>query len=121
MRQEGVISLYGSAEDVILAPDTVQVGEAFPVTVQTYGDGCTKADGMEFEVINDVAILTPYDRITIPGRNEACPLILVQPVHTSQIIFGEPGSATLRVKGMLRDAANPDGIMTTIEKTIRVE
>ena len=76
---------------------------------------------MEVAVTDDLAVLTPYDLVTIPGSNEACPQIGKRPKHTAQITFEEPGSATLRVKGMLEDNANPDGIMTTIEKTVTVE
>ena len=121
VREEGVISLYGRGEEVIFAPDTVRADETFIVTVQTFGDGCVEAADMEVAVMGNLAVLTPYDLVSIPGGNEACPSILRRPEHTAQITFKEPGSATLRVKGMLRDAANPDGIMTTIEKTIQVE
>ena len=121
VREVGVISSYGDTEEVILAPDTVQAGETFTVTVQTFGDGCVDADDMEVAITSDLAVLTPYDLIIIPGRNVACPQIEKRPEHNAQVVFEEPGSATLRVKGMLRDATNTDGIMTTIEKTITVE
>ena len=121
VREEGVISSYGDTDGVILVPDTVRADETFTVTIQTFGDGCVEAADMEVVVTGDLAVLTPYDLITIPGRNEACPQIGKRPKHTAQITFEEPGSVTLRVKGMLRDNANPDGIMTTIEKTIQVE
>ena len=119
-REVGVISRYGEAEEVIIAPDTVQLGQEFTVTVRTYGNGCVEAADMEVAVTGTLAVLTPYDFVFIPGRNEACPEIGRRPEHTAQVVFEEPATATLRVKGMLRDAANTDGIMTTIEKTITV-
>ena len=121
VREEGVISFYGDTDEVILAPDTAQAGEALTVTVQTFGDGCVDADNMEVAITGELAVLTPYDLITIPGRNGACPQIEKRPEHTAQVVFEEPGSATLRVNGMLKDNANPEGVMTTIEKTITVQ
>ncbi len=121
VREVGLISSYGATEEVILAPDTVQAGETFTVTVQTYGNGCVEADDVEVAITDNLAILTPYGLISIPGRNEACPEVERRPEHTSQIVFEEPGSATLRVRGMLKDNANPEGVMTTIERTIQVQ
>ena len=119
VREEGVISSYGSAEEVIRAPNTVQADETFTVTVRTYGDGCVEADDMEVTITNNLAILTPCDLREVGG--DPCPSIENRPEHTAQIVFEELGVATLRVKGMLRDSANPEGVMTTIEKTVQVE
>ena len=121
IREVGVISRYGEAEEVIIVPDAVKFGQMFTVAVRTYGDGCVEAADMEVTVEGNLAVLTPYDFVSIPGRNEACPSIERRPEHTAQVVFEAPGSATLRVEGMLEDNANPDGIMTTIEKTIIVE
>lgn len=121
VREEGVISLYENTEEVVFAPETVQAGRPFSVTVQTFGDGCVEASDMEVTVTGNLAVLVPYDLVTIPSGDRFCPLVLKRPVHTAQITFEELGSATLRVKGMRRDNANPDGVMTTIEKTIQVE
>ena len=45
----GIIHFYGESEDVIDAPETVDVGERFSVTVNTYGGGCTSAEWMAVE------------------------------------------------------------------------
>ena len=126
VRERGVIeSDIIPGEEVLLAPDTVQVNVPFEVIVQTIGGGCTEADGMDVEVEEGLAVLKPYDLTSIPGRNEACPAIVTRPEHKAQVAFETSGTATIRVEGRSENNTAITGgaeySEAVLEKTIQVE
>ena len=122
-REVGVVVTSDSPfmEEVLSIPNEVQAGVPFEVTVRTFGGGCTEAGDMEQEVTDNLAVLKPYDLNITPGRNVVCPSIITRPGHTAQITFEQPGPATIKVEGIKEDNANPEGVLTTIEKTITVQ
>ncbi len=124
MREVGIIEPnIALDEEVLSAPETVQAGVPFDITVRTIGGGCTEADGVEREVSERLAVLKPFDLTTVPGNNSACPAIVTRPEHTAQITFEEAGSATIRVEGRSEDntVTGGSGGEAVIEQTITVE
>ena len=110
-------------EEVISAPNIVQAGAPFEVTVRTYGGGCIDPDGLEANVEGSLAVLIPYDLYTTPGRGVFCPLIPEAEPHTTQLTFSEPGPATIRVEGR-SEVGNVTGGsegQAVVEKMITVE
>ena len=120
LRKVGITEFYNESDDVVLVPDSVQAGEAFTVTVQTYGGGCTEADDIEVSIAEGVAVLTPYDLTYIPGENEGCDDILKRLSHATQLTFEQPGSASLQIRGRKVGGDNPEGVPVTLEQVIRV-
>ena len=91
----GIIHFYGESEDVIDAPETVDVGERFSVTVNTYGGGCTSAEWMAVDTDDDSVELIPYDR----EESGACTAVLFRLPHTAEIEFSSSGTKTVVVRG----------------------
>lgn len=88
-------ALSGSIE----APDTVQAGESFPVTVRTVGlDGCWEPVMEEVTVTGLVADVIPFDSAEKP-EGVACTAALELLDHDFSLTFDEAGTATIRVDG----------------------
>jgi hypothetical protein len=88
-------TLSGSIE----APDTVQAGESFPVTVRTVGlDGCWEPVMEDVSVSGLVADVIPFDSAEAP-EGAACTAALELLDHGFSLTFDEPGEATIRVEG----------------------
>ncbi|MFP4624597.1 MAG: hypothetical protein ACLFRX_10495 [Gemmatimonadota bacterium] len=86
------VGLVGS----IQAPDTVQVGEAFLVTVTTSGPtACWSAERTEVSVTGLGATIVPYDR-HVEGY---CPTEVVEIAHTAELVFDQTGIGVLEVVG----------------------
>lgn len=125
-RELGVIESDITVDEAVLsAPERAQVGVPFNITVRTIGGGCTEADGMESEVVGDLAVLRPYDVTLIPSGDVVCPAIVTRPEHTAQITFERAGSATIRVEGRSESGTDMTGgadyAQAVIEKIITVE
>ena len=124
-REIGVIesNSISLGAEVVSAPDTVQAGVPFEVTVRTYGGGCIEPDGLEVSMEGNLAVLIPYDRYITPGRGTACPLIFEAEPHTTQLTFSDLGSSTIRVEGRREDYPVTGGSSgpAVVEKTIQVE
>jgi hypothetical protein len=91
----GIVHFYGESEGVIEAPDAVDVGERFTVTVNTYGSGCTSAEWMAVESDEGSVELIPYDR----EESGACSLVLSRLPHTAEIEFSSSGAKSVVVRG----------------------
>jgi hypothetical protein len=91
----GVVDHHGESEEVLVAPSSARVGEAFTVTVNTYGGGCHEAEWMLVETTSDAAELTPYDRV----RDGVCTAVLNRLPHEAELAFSTPGEKILRVHG----------------------
>lgn len=106
-----------SAPEILVAPDTVQVGQAFDVTAYTVGNGgCWRADGETVHIEGRVIVLKPYDA---HSGSEVCTLILLFLPHRTSVVLTEAGEWTLRVQGRrlrMGDTVSDEPI--TAEKTI---
>lgn len=82
---------------VLVAPDTVDAGMPFDVTVTTIGpSGCWAARAEHVQVNDGVVELIPTD---IHSGAQACTEILLYLEHRSTLTLDEPGDWTLRVIG----------------------
>ncbi len=105
--------------EVLVAPDTVAVGESFDVTVHTIGpNGCWRPDGQEARESAGMVELTPYDA---HSGARACTEQLGYLPHTSTLTLDSAGDWVIRVSG--RRARHGDSsweVPVTAEKTIVV-
>jgi hypothetical protein len=112
------------AETRVVAPDTVDAGTPFDISVRTIGrSGCWSQAGAESAVTGMLATVTPYDRVTtsIDGEPAFCTGALVDLERTVSIAFASPGTATLRVNGRIVMDGELDGTQpVTVEKQIFV-
>jgi hypothetical protein len=109
----GTIDAGGTLDQVISAPTTVVSNGAFSVTVTTFGNSCTGAAGAEVIVRGHIATITPYDQKWL---GTGCLDVLRGYSRTVGIVFTEPGSAVLRVRGRSIDR----GDLVTIDHQVMV-
>lgn len=77
-------------------PDTVQSGQVFVVTVQTAGpNGCWKKARTNLSVSGLTATITPYDL----KSSGYCTQATVEMTHTAEVVFGQPGTGLVKVRG----------------------
>lgn len=100
---------------VIEAPDTVEVGQTFQVTVHTIGpNGCWSPDGLDVVESARVIELTPWDR---NSGADFCTLVLGFLPHAANLTLDEPGEWTLRVTGRrVRGGGGLDDTVTAERK-----
>ncbi|MFG1690713.1 hypothetical protein ACGF5M_00925 [Gemmatimonadota bacterium] len=94
-RRVGVISFYWDPI-VIEAPDTVQEGVPFSVMIRAYGDSCVNPGGVEVQVSNLVADVTPYV-LVYTGR--VCDQILMKIDQEAVVTLTSSGGAQVRFHG----------------------
>jgi hypothetical protein len=94
-RQPGPDDL--TAEEVLVAPDTVEAREAFQVTTYTVGpSGCWRSDGQTVSTNERIVVLRPHDS---HSGSEICTDALFFLAHGSTLVLTEAGEWTLRVDG----------------------
>ena len=97
----------------VTLPDTVEAGRAAHVTIRSYGGGCLVRDqergGRTFvNMRGRTAILVPFDRFdlgprSLAGSTWSCTDQLRWWTRMVPVVFDEPGSATIRVRGISSD------------------
>jgi hypothetical protein len=103
-----------SSIQAVSFPAQVQANVPFPVTVTTLGSSsCTRADGASVSRSDNLAIITPYDRVAPDGT--ACTRDLRGFPRTVMVRFGRPGEARLRFP-----TRNWQGESDTIEFSLTV-
>jgi hypothetical protein len=86
-----------TAAAVLVAPDTVEAGEAFQITTHTVGpNGCWRSDGQVVNTFGRIVVLKPYDS---HSGSEVCTEALTFLAHASTVVLYEIGEWTLRVDG----------------------
>lgn len=86
-----------TATEVLVAPDTVEAGEAFQITTHTVGpNGCWRSDGQVVNTLGRIVLLRPYDS---HSGSEVCTEMLTFLPHASTVVLYETGEWTLRVDG----------------------
>jgi hypothetical protein len=119
----GIVSFHADGTTgVINAPATVQAGEAFQVTVNTFGGGCETAGNTQVALSDDGATLAVFDQTTATSPDVVCTAILKRLAHTVNLTFDKPGEYTLAVVGRRVGPETPaEGIPFTVEHTVTVE
>lgn len=94
-RRPGVIAFYDNPI-VVQAPDAVEAGAAFEVTVRTYGGGCVTQGPTEVEHDARAVVVRPYD---VHSGASVCTDELRMFDHRATVSVEEPGVAEIRVHG----------------------
>ena len=103
-----------SSVQAIRFPSDVVANQAFDVTISTLGSSsCTRADGANATVEQNMAVVTPYDFVAPP--NTPCTRDLRTFARTVSVTFPAPGPATVRL-----NTRTPDGTAKTFDWTIQV-
>jgi len=107
---------------VLDAPDEVQAGTPFEVTVTTLAlNGCYERDREDIEQQDEVIEITPYDRDPSAGSGDSCPDVVGALDSTVELQFDTPGEALIRLNGQRvigNDFSNRDD--TVIEHDVTV-
>ena len=111
-RRVGVISFYGDPI-VIEAPDTVQEGVPFSVMIRAYGDSCINPGGVEVQVSNLVADVTPYVLVYTGPR--VCDSILKWIDQEAFVTLTSSGAAEVRFHGKEHPA---DSLITVTREVV---
>jgi|GEM_PF-2447770 len=78
------------------APDTVDEGQTFTVSVRTWGGGCVGRGPTRVNRDGSTVRIEPID---IEVVAEVCTAGLARFLHTADVTLDSPGTATLRVVG----------------------
>lgn len=101
---------FGDSDSVFFsAPDTVQVGTPFEVSVRSYGGGCTRQGGTRVTANDFEALVEPFD---VTDRADACTLELKLFTHRASVSFAKAGTTTVRVRGRARTGTTRDSLVT---------
>lgn len=113
---------FRGTQEAIVAPATVGVGQDFPVTIATFGDGCVEK-GDEGVILADTgASIFVYDFTTATQPGVACTTILKRLQHTVTLRFAQPGMKVIRVWGRQEGAdASPLGAPIVLEQRVLVQ
>jgi hypothetical protein len=98
-RVVGLIDVGAHPTPAIVAPDTVQVDSWFTATVHTFGDACTKPDGIELTLTPSEARVTPYVRVPAPDSRAVCTMELGAHSHPIELRFTRAGPAVIVALG----------------------
>lgn len=114
----GIVDHFGQSEAVVELPDTVTAGEAFTVTVRTYGGGCTSKGSTRVEdTVEGGVLITPID-VTREGPDVVCPGILKRLTHEAAVTFEATGERTVTVRG--RRVADGVDEVILLDRTVEV-
>jgi hypothetical protein len=112
----GVIDSPYLRTAALVAPDSVNAGTPFTVTVTTLGySGCWQAVGVREEYFASGVTLVPVDQI----HDGACTGMLSELPRSASLRLDQPGTATLRVDG-LKEVAGGGFVTTRLERSIVV-
>lgn len=98
----GTVCCYNDGDPQVVIPDTARAGVPAVVSIVSYGDGCYRGGPTEVVVTPSAIEVTPFDTLRL---QTACIRILRTFHHTVQVTFDTPGTALVRVRGLIRDTA----------------
>ena len=99
--------------ETITAPDTVVAGQPFVAVVRTSGGICARQGDTTTRVSGRVAEITPTD-LAGTDPDAFCAAILTIFEHRAEVVFAEPGPATIRAVGASDYA--PPGSAVVVER-----
>jgi hypothetical protein len=92
------ISVFSDWYPSPYAPDTVQVGQEFIVTITTEGGGCVSKGHDDVIALGSlVSQITPYDRFKTGGI--PCPTDVRPITHSVPLTFDTPGEGIVLIRG----------------------
>lgn len=90
----------------ISMPDTVMRGVGFPVSVETFGGGCTRQVARtELKVTGSVVEIRPFNETIKPVGRQLCTADFLILTHSATVEIKQAGPAAIRVIADERDLA----------------
>jgi hypothetical protein len=115
----GTIDPLHTVVPVIVAPEDVQVNQAFIVVVHTVGSSdCTTPSRNDIRESGDVVRIVPYDIIPMPGHTDVCRDDYAFHEHRLRITRATAGATRIRVVGM--SAASREERLDSVETLVMV-
>jgi hypothetical protein len=111
-----LVPLIGSSARVLVAPDTVRVGELFTISIRTFRSSCLVPSATLANIGSTLADLTVWDRrpTNIPCPDDFRPI----PREVS-LRFSEAGVATVRVSSRVpAPLIGRDSVMVVEQKVV---
>jgi hypothetical protein len=112
LHKAGILEYYDQPV-VVTAPDSVHAGQAFDVTIRTYGDGCYSQGETPVAVQGSVAQLSPFDLRSTRGN---CPAVVQTFDHHASVTFSALGTAQVVVAGV----REPEHTLVTVQRSVVV-
>lgn len=110
----GILELYETSAETAV-PLSAVVGQPFEVAVYTLGpSGCFSAGNTEVEQSARSAEVSPFDLVR---QESGCNDRVYELRHAVQIVFTQPGVATIRFNGV----REPGGGTVTVTRTVDVQ
>jgi hypothetical protein len=115
VREPAIVELHQTSAEITV-PATAVAGQPFTVVVQTIGpSSCTHPGDTQVTLGTATADLAPFDLFR-RGPGVACAQMVYRLQHEAQVVFAQPGTATVRVHGV----REPGGGMVTLTRTVDV-
>jgi hypothetical protein len=119
-RVVGLINPGVTLPGTIVAPDTVQAGVSFRVTVYSFGSSsCVTPDGVDLTLKPTEARVTPFDRVPADPGTVCTADIAVHP-HLVELRFTEPGLARIVAQGDVIEASSSRRVRGSVVKELQV-
>jgi hypothetical protein len=110
----GILENINLPVDVSM-PDTVAVNDPADVVVRTIGGGCIRAKAHDDVSIEGLqVVIQPYDSMYVESQICRADLLLFR--HVVEVVFGQRGTATVRVLGRFGETDSS----VTVERTMVV-
>ena len=109
------------ANDTVITPSTVSVGEDFQVTVTTTGSGCEREGDTDVIVTENSATVMVYDFTSAIRPGVVCTTEFKRLPHNVTLRFTKPGEALIQVWGRRVGLYTPPvGVPTVLERRVMV-
>lgn len=113
-RRVGIVRFYSDTARLD-APDRAALNVPLDIDVSTYDSGCAAPDTTVTTVQGLRTTIVPYERVAT-NPTFACPSILLPKRRRVRVVFGTPGTATLRLVGR----EQPSGKLFAVERRVSV-
>lgn len=101
----------------VLAPNVVNAGHAFDVTIWATIGGCNDDAGTDVVADSEAATLTPYNLVTTGDTAAMCPMWVRTATRVARVMFTRVGTDTITLRGYVDSpSARPglDSIVRTV-------
>lgn len=117
-RVPGVLGF--DSQEAIIAPESVEAGKDFQVTILTSGDGCVSQGDTSVVLTETGADVFVFDETVATHPGVVCTRILKEFRHSATLRFTHKGEAVIRVWGRQQSGNSPLGAPVVVEKRVRV-
>jgi predicted RNA-binding protein with TRAM domain len=121
-RVPGIVDFGGEGtKGVLSAPETVRVGEAFKMTITTFGSGCEREGDTNVVMTATGAVVMVYDFTAATHPGVICTAVIKRMPHTVTLRFEKPGEALIQIWGRRAGPQTPPfGLPAVLEHRVTI-